>query len=210
MVQEGVERFAEPTTNVVILVAGEPDVPPQFTAQPADATVLEGQGAAFTVAATGSPAPTLQWQVRPAGALDFADLPGATTVTFTTPALTLADIGVQFRCIASNAAGVATSAAATVTVISGAPSFVLQPTNQTVRVGQTASFTVALAPPSRARRRRPCNGSGWRPGVGHSMTYPARRRKRTPRRNSRRRTTARSSAASPPTRLVSSSAAPRR
>lgn len=146
MVQEGVERFAEPTTNVVILVAGEPDVPPQFTAQPADATVLEGQGAAFTVAATGSPAPTLQWQVRPAGALDFADLPGATTVTFTTPALTLADIGVQFRCIASNAAGVATSAAATVTVISGAPSFVLQPTNQTVRVGQTASFTVALAP----------------------------------------------------------------
>ena len=166
MVQEGVERFAEPTPNVGILVAGEPDAPPQFSVQPADATVFEGQATAFTVAVTGTPAPLLQWQVRAAGALEFADLPGATTATLTTPALALADTGAQFRCVASNAAGVVFSATATVTVVSGSPSFVLQPTNQTVRVGQTAAFTVAVAtaltgtPPPTLQWQRLAAGGG--------------------------------------------------
>ena len=166
MVQEGIERFTEPTTNVVILVAGEPDVPPQFTGQPTDTTVFEGQPATFTATATGSPAPLLQWQVRPAGALDFGDILGATTVIFTTPALTLADTGAQFRCVATNAAGVALSTTATVTVLSASPSFVLQPTNQTARVGQTASFTVAVAaaltgaPPPTLQWQRLAAGGG--------------------------------------------------
>ncbi len=143
LVQEGVARFSDPSANAVVQVAGVPDAAPQFTAQPLDVTVLETQTATFSATAVGSPAPSLQWQVLVPGAVDFADILGATAGTFTTPSLALADNGTVFRCVATNRAGRAVSLFATVTVMSGRPGFVLQPTNQVVFVGQTAAFTVA-------------------------------------------------------------------
>ena len=150
MVQEGVERFAEPTPNVVIAVAGAPDVAPQFTEQPADVVVNEGQFASFSANASGTPLPALQWQVRTPGAADFTDVAGGAGTLLNTAPLTLADNGTQFRCVAANAAGVAISATVSVSVQSF-PTFFLQPTNQSARVGQTASFTaIAVGTPAPA------------------------------------------------------------
>src|SRR6266850_2394075 len=62
-----------------------PATPPTITTQPANQTVTAGQTATFTAAATGSPTPTVQWQVSPDG-VTFSNLSGATstTLSFTT------------------------------------------------------------------------------------------------------------------------------
>ena len=145
MVQETIERFAEITPNVVIQVSSAAPIAPTFTLSPADKTMLVGQTVALTAAASGAPTPTLQWQSKAAGAADFTDLPGATAGTYTTPVLSLANSGTRFRCLATNPAGSATSATATVTVTAVAPSFTLQPTNKVAGVGQTATVVAAAA-----------------------------------------------------------------
>jgi hypothetical protein len=73
-----------------------------------------------------------------------ANISGATSSTYTTPATTTADHDSQFRVIVTNSAGSATSSAATLTVSAApaAPAITQQPTNKTVTVGQTATFSV--------------------------------------------------------------------
>ena len=55
-----------------------------------------------------------QWQKWDGAA--WGDIGGATSASYTTPATTLADDGDRFRCQVSNAAGSATSIAATLMV----------------------------------------------------------------------------------------------
>ena len=145
MVQETIERFAEITPNVVIQVSNNAPTAPVFTLQPGNKNVLVGQPAVLTAAASGAPAPALQWQRQAPGAAVFLDLPGATAGTYTTPLLTLADTGTQFRCFATNVVGSAISSAATVTVTAVAPSFTQQPLGKSVGIGLTAAFTAAAA-----------------------------------------------------------------
>jgi hypothetical protein len=84
--------------------------PPSITTEPVSQTVDVGQTATFTVVATG-PAPlTYQWQKN------TANIPGATSTNYTTPATTAADSGEQFRVIVSNTAGSVTSTAASLAV----------------------------------------------------------------------------------------------
>jgi hypothetical protein len=87
---------------------------PAITSQPAAQSVTAGQTATFTVAASGNPAPTYQWD-RSADGLAWTAVSGATgtTFTFVTQA---GDQGAQVRARASNSAGTATSAPATLTV----------------------------------------------------------------------------------------------
>ncbi|HTX15748.1 MAG TPA: immunoglobulin domain-containing protein [Candidatus Baltobacteraceae bacterium] len=113
------------------------DSGPVITAQPANKTVLVGQTATFTVTATGSPAPTYQWQ----NAATSANISGATSASYTTPATTLAESGSKFQVVVSNSAGSITSTAATLTV-DAAPGFTMQPASLTVTAGQPATFTV--------------------------------------------------------------------
>ena len=85
---------------------------PQVTGQPANAVVDTGQPASFTAAASGNPAPTVQWQVSTDGGTTFTDVPGATsaTYTFTTAA---GESGNEYQAVFTNAAGSATSNPAT-------------------------------------------------------------------------------------------------
>jgi hypothetical protein len=64
--------------------------------------------------------------------------------SYTTPATTLTDSGAKFDVVISNSAGSATSSQATLTVnpASMAPTITMQPVNQTVTTGQTATFSV--------------------------------------------------------------------
>jgi Immunoglobulin domain len=113
---------------------------PVITAQPANATVTAGQPATFTVAATGTAPLSYQWQKN------GANISGATSASYTTPATTSADNGAAFGVIVTNSAGSATSQPAMLTVNSssgsGAPTITTQPANQTVNAGQTATFAV--------------------------------------------------------------------
>ena len=67
-----------------------------------------GQPATFTAAASGNPAPTVQWQVSTDGGVTFTDVAGATsgTLTFTTAA---GQSGNQYQAVFTNSAGTATS-----------------------------------------------------------------------------------------------------
>jgi hypothetical protein len=110
------------------------NVPPSVTTQPSNQTVTAGQTATFTVATTGTPAPTYQWLKNNVA------ISGATSASYTTPATVAADNGAQFTVTATNVAGNQTSNPATLNV-NVPPSFTTQPSNQAVTVGQTATFT---------------------------------------------------------------------
>ena len=88
---------------------------PSVAADPANVTVEEGADASFSVAATGAPAPAIQWQVMPSGGSSFSDVPGATGASLSFTAA-LAQNGNQYRVRFSNPCGSQFSAAATLTV----------------------------------------------------------------------------------------------
>jgi len=115
---------------------------PKITTQPANQAVTTGQTATFSVVATGTPAPAYQWRKN------SANISGATSPSYTTPATTSGDNGAKFDVVVSNSAGTVTSAAATLTVntpTASAPKVTTQPGSQTVNVGQAATFTVVAS-----------------------------------------------------------------
>jgi hypothetical protein len=97
-------------------------VPPVVTTEPTRQRLLPGSNARFTIAATGSPAPTYQWQVSSNGGSGWLNLSngsayaGATTTTLTITSVSTGLSGHQYRATATNAFGTATSASATLTV----------------------------------------------------------------------------------------------
>lgn len=105
------------TSAVATLTVQAVGSAPTIVTPPADTSVVAPQPGTFTVASSGIPAPTVQWQLSTDGGNTFNDIPGATTTTYTTPATTLADNGRQYRAVVTNSGGSATSAAATLTVV---------------------------------------------------------------------------------------------
>ena len=104
------------TSNTVVLTVASM---PAITTQPASRTVNVGVNVTFTAAASGSPAPTFQWQK------DGSNLPGATSASLVLTNVQLTDAG-SYRVIASNPAGSIASNAATLTV-NAPPVFTIQP-----------------------------------------------------------------------------------
>jgi hypothetical protein len=85
-------------------------VAPSITTQPASQTITAGQTATFTVVAGGTSPLSYQWQKN------GANISGATSSSYTTPATTTSDSGSQFTVAVSNVAGNVTSNAAMLTV----------------------------------------------------------------------------------------------
>lgn len=110
------------TSNVATLTV---NTPPVVTTNPANQSVAPGAAATFTAAASGSPSPTVQWQVSTDG-LNFNNLSGATSANLTLNNVTLSQNGNRYRAVFSNSCGSATSTAATLSV--GCPSINLTPT----------------------------------------------------------------------------------
>ncbi len=135
------------TSDAASLTVDAIPAAPAFTTQPASLAVVAPRPVTFTVVATGTPSPTLQWQSSVDGGATFGDIAAATSSSYTTPATVLGDSGRQYRVVASNTEGVATSDVATLTVevASVLPRFTTQPVDVAVLEGQDASFTVAAA-----------------------------------------------------------------
>jgi len=107
------------TVNVAV-------VAPTITAQPVNQTVTAGQTASFSVTATGTAPLSYQWQKN------GANIAGATSASYTTPATAISDNGATFGAVVSNTAGSVTSAAATLTVNAvPAPVIQVNPTSMT-------------------------------------------------------------------------------
>ena len=89
---------------------------PALAANPADQTVLNGGTAVFAAVATGQPAPSVQWQVSVGGGA-FADILGAASTTLILGSVTPEMNGNHYRAVFTNLCAVATTVAATLTVL---------------------------------------------------------------------------------------------
>ncbi len=136
------------TSAATLTVSGATASAPTVTAQPASLTVVKNTVVAFTAAASGYPAPSAQWQVSTNGGSTWSNVSGATAPTYQfTTAVT--QNGYRYRAVFANATGSAASAAATLTVTSGAvattgaPTVSTDPINVTAATGATATFSAA-------------------------------------------------------------------
>ncbi len=84
----------------------------RITENPAHQNVPAGTITIFKVVATSPQSITYQWQRSVPGVTNFVNVSGATNASYTTPTLTVADDGIQLRCLVSSGpSAVATSAA---------------------------------------------------------------------------------------------------
>jgi hypothetical protein len=100
------------------------DVAPVVTTQPVSQALTAGENATFTAAASGRPAPTIQWQLSTNGGATFTN--DTTDSGNTTGRLTIADTstsenGYRYRTVFKNTAGSAASTPATLAVSSPVP-----------------------------------------------------------------------------------------
>ncbi|MBO3083044.1 immunoglobulin domain-containing protein [Cellulomonas fengjieae] len=112
---------------------------PVVTTDISDQEVLAGTEVTFTAAATGDPAPTVQWWVSTDDGETFTEIDGATADSYTVTA-TAADDGNQYRAAYVNVGGTVSTSVATLTV-NVAPVITVAPTDQSAVVGSHATFT---------------------------------------------------------------------
>ena len=133
------------TSTAALLTVNAATAAAAITQQPTSQSVTVPATATFSAAASGTPAPTLRWQLSTNSGSSFADIAGATGTSYTTAATVVGDSGKQYRLIATSGASSATSNAATLTVNAApvAPRFTTQPVSVTITAGQSTQFTVA-------------------------------------------------------------------
>jgi Bacterial Ig domain/Putative Ig domain/Immunoglobulin domain/Right handed beta helix region len=144
-------------------------VVPSISSEPSNQTVTAGQTSTFSVAATGTAPLSYQWQKN------GANVAGAVSSSYTTPATTTSDSGSTFDVVVSNGAGSVTSNSATLTVNAApvAPTISTQPTNQTVTSGQTATFSVTASGTAPLNYQWNKNGGAISGATSSSYTTPA-------------------------------------
>jgi len=142
---------------------------PGFSSQPSNQSVTAGRTATFSVTATGTAPLAYQWQKN------NANISGATSSSYTTPATVSGDNGATFRVMVTNSAGNATSNPATLTVTAApvGPSITTQPANQIVTVGQTATFSVVAAGTAPLTYQWQKNNANISNATSSSYTTPA-------------------------------------
>ena len=126
------------------LTASGGGVAPVVTTNPVSAARVSGQSVSFTAAATGTPAPTVQWQVSTDGGANFSDIGGQTGTTLTfTPVV--ADNAKQYRARFSNAtaSNVATTAAILTVTKANTVTGLVSGTNPSL-VGNAVTFTATV------------------------------------------------------------------
>ena len=131
------------TSAIATLVVGS-----SITSQPSNASVYATQTATFSVVA-GGPAPfTYQWYRIPTGSSTGTAIAGATSSSYTTPALAAtSNNGDQYYVTVKDICGAVTSSNAKLTVASRnvPPTIITQPQSVTVSVGATPMLTVVAS-----------------------------------------------------------------
>lgn len=131
--------YAGSSTTASFTVAPLATAPTVLT-DPVDTEAVAGQTATFTAAADGDPVPTVQWETLVNG--QWNPIPGATGTSYTTPLLTVADNGTNYRAVFTNIGGTVVTATASVLVVApAAPSVTLQPVDRFVAGGTSVTLT---------------------------------------------------------------------
>jgi hypothetical protein len=154
------------TSNPAILTVTAAAVAPSITSQPANQTVTAGKAASFSVTATGTAPLTYQWKKN------GADIGGATSASYATPATAASDTNAKFTVTVTNSVSNATSNAATLTV-DVPPSITTQPASRTVNAGQTAAFSVTATGTGTLAYQWKKNGAAISGATSASYTTPA-------------------------------------
>ncbi len=116
---------------------------PVVTSSPSNQSVILGNPASFSASATGTPNPSVQWQIETPGTTTFSNISGATSTPYSfTPAPS--DDGDQFQAVFTNPAGSATSNAASLQVLY-APIITTEPESTGFNPGDLVTFTAAAA-----------------------------------------------------------------
>lgn len=123
----------------------KPCVRPRVTVQPLSVKVCPTTSVSFTAAASGSPAPVVQWQVSTDGGATWNNIPNANGTTLVVAASALQN-GVKYRAVFTNGCGVAYSSAATVTLINQPACAVFRLGKDFPTVGGSGSLSVVLPP----------------------------------------------------------------
>jgi hypothetical protein len=113
---------------------------PVITVQPIDVTVCEGSPATLSVNATGTGL-TYQWRQGTNNMINGARVSGATAASVTFDPTLSGDASADYNVIVTGTCGVETSVNTNLT-IDISPAIALQPTNQIVCEGGTATFNV--------------------------------------------------------------------
>ena len=112
---------------------------PIVTTNPTVPTIVDvGNTVTLTAAASGDPAPTVQWKVSTDGGTNFSNISGATSTTYSFTAAA-SQSGNEYEAVFTNSVNSATTTAATLTV----DSVTTQPATQTVDAGATVTLTAA-------------------------------------------------------------------
>ena len=116
-------------------------VPPTFSPQPGNQTVVQGGTATFTTGANGTSPFSYQWYFNGASLTDRPDLSGSISNVLTLSNVS-SNSGGNYTVVVTNLGGSATSHVATLTV--NIPAFITsQPTSLAITQGQTANFSVS-------------------------------------------------------------------
>ncbi len=144
--------YADNMTNVTFAVTqtvNPAPVAPSITSQPGNKTVTAGQTATFSITASGDAPLSYQWKKDGNALTDDENISGATAATLSISNTQSGDAG-SYTVVVTNAAGNASSIAATLTVNAltnaASPSIDTQPTGATVNEGDsTPNLSVAAS-----------------------------------------------------------------
>lgn len=128
------------TSTVAIVGVGS-----QITSNPSDVAVLDAQKGTFSAAAQGMPPFSYQWYGKAQNGSAGVAIAGATTNSFTTPAVDRSLDGGQYYAVVTDSCGESlTSQPATLTVHSS-PTITVQPALATVSAGSSPVLSVTAA-----------------------------------------------------------------
>ncbi|MGO3650133.1 Ig-like domain repeat protein, partial [Agrococcus casei] len=144
------DQYKKPRPFTLSYSTEEVAIAPSIVTDPADVVAAPGEDVELSAEVAGSPEPTVQWQQLTDG--EWVDVDGATSTTYAFTAAAEQD-GAQFRIVATNEAGSAESAAATVTVTSAAveaaPEVISHPEDVTAKLGERVTLeTIVTGSPA--------------------------------------------------------------
>jgi len=121
------------SSNVYLIV----NTAPSITSAPANQTVCAGSSASFSVVATGT-ALTYQWRIG------TVNISGATSSSFTINTVSISDAATNYNVVVSGTCSPASTSSNVSLTVNAAPAISSAPTNQSVCVGNFATFSVTV------------------------------------------------------------------
>jgi hypothetical protein len=124
----------QPQNSAVVTITVDSCTAPAVTTQPTSQSITYGQNASFQAAASGTPTPTMQWQVSTDNGANWNNLAGATSTTLALTQPTVAMSGNQYRAVFTNTCNgtqTVTTSAATLTVAKATAAVTLSNLTQT-------------------------------------------------------------------------------